>query len=153
MAIADRSEAGSWSIMPVAGDDYDEIVKVWREAGLSVRRSGRDARLAFVQQLSHFPDLYLKAVIDGRIVGVIFGTHDWRKGWINRLAVLPECRRRGVGAALLLAGDEAIRGHGIGIVSALIEADNRTSATFFEKMGYLADVPVIYYRKLDRADI
>ncbi|MCH8242860.1 MAG: site-specific integrase, partial [Planctomycetes bacterium] len=38
-------------------------------------------------------------------------------------------------------------------VTALIEADNRTSATFFEKMGYLADVPVIYYRKLDRADI
>ncbi len=153
MAIAGRSEECAWSIMPVAGIDYDEIVKVWREAGLSVRRSGRDARPAFVQQLSHFPDLYLKAVIYGRIVGVVFGTHDWRKGWINRLAVLPECRRRGVGAALLLACDEAIRGHGIGIVSALIEDDNRSSAGLFDKLGYLADVPVIYYRKLDRADI
>lgn len=153
MAIADRSEAGCWSIMPVAADDYDEIVKVWREAGLSVRRSGRDARSAFVQQLSHFPDLYLKAAIYGRIVGVVFGTHDWRKGWINRLAVLPEYRRRGVGAALVLACDAAIRGHGIGIVSAFIDEDNRASAAFFEKLGYLADVPVIYYRKLDRADI
>ena len=52
-----------------------------------------------------------------------------------------------------MACDEAIRGHGIGIVSALIEDDNRSSAGLFDKLGYLADVPVIYYRKLDRADI
>lgn len=154
MAVAKRGrESQIWSIMPIAGIDYDEIVKVWREAGLSVRRSGRDARPAFVQQLSQFPDQYLKAVTYGRIVGVVFGTHDWRKGWINRLGVLPEYRRRGVGTALVLACDKAIRGHGIGIVSALVDEGNRASAAFFEKMGYLADVPVMYYRKLDRADI
>ncbi len=52
MAVADRGESRSWSIIPVAAEDYDEIVKVWREAGLSVRRSGRDARSAFVHSPS-----------------------------------------------------------------------------------------------------
>lgn len=153
MAVVDRAESRNWSIVPVAADDYDEIVKVWGEAGLSVRRSGRDGPMAFVQQLSHFPDLYLKAVMGTRIVGVVFGTHDQRKGWINRLAVLPENRRSGMGAALIQACDRAIRSHGIGIVTALIDADNQASVALFEKLGYRADVPVIYLRKLDRADI
>ena len=78
-------------------DDYDEIAKVWGEAGLSVRRSGRDGPMAFVRQLSHFPDLYLKAVVGTRIVGVVFGTHDQRKGWIHYCLALRHQTLRSLG--------------------------------------------------------
>ena len=133
-------------------EDYVQIVELWRVSGLSVRLRGRENKPAFSRQLKRFPDLYLVATEGDRAVGAVLGSHDHRKGWINRLAVLPEYRRRGVGSALVSACDAAIRRYGIEIVAALIEPDNAVSAVVFEKLGYRADVPVRYYRKLSRSD-
>lgn len=143
----------SISIRPAVSEDYESIVRVWTEAGLSARLEGRDAREAFDRQLAAFPGLYLVAVDSAsadRIVGVVLGTHDGRKGWINRLAVVPSCRRRGIGAALVSACDQALRAAGMEIVAALIEPPNEASVRLFEGLGYRADVPVRYYRKLSR---
>ncbi len=140
------------SIRRVRPADYDGIVALWSAAGLFVRKDGRESEGAFLRQVEQFPDLYLAAVDGDRIVGVVFGTHDGRKGWINRLAMLPEYRRRGVAAALVTACDAAIRAHGIEIIAALIEPENKASIALFEGVGYRADVPVIYYRKLSRPD-
>jgi len=153
MDLSDNSGTLAWTILPVTTVDYDEIVHVWTEAGLSVRRRGRDTREAFAHQLAAFPGLYLKAVVGDRMVGVVFGTHDQRKGWINRVAVLPPYRRKGVAAALVRSCDRAIRAQGIGIVAALVEEENTASATLFAKLGYQADVPVTYFRKLDHPDV
>ena len=80
-------------------------------------------------------------------VGVVLGSHDERKGWINRLAVMPEYRRRGIALSLADACDAAIRADGIEIVAALVEVNNDSSAALLEKLGYAADIPVTYYRK------
>ena len=39
--------------------------------------------------------VFLAAELEGQIVGVVLGTHDGRKGWINRLAVTPESSASG----------------------------------------------------------
>lgn len=113
---------------------------------------GRESEGAFRRQIARFPDLYLAATDGDRIVGVVLGSHDHRKGWINRVAVLPEYQRRGVAASLVTACDEAIRAGGIEIVSALVEQGNNASYALFEKLGYQSDVPVRYYRKLSHPD-
>ena len=135
----------------VAGD-YDAVLDVWNKTGLHPRISGRDGRAAFEHQLKQFPGLYLVAEDQGRIVGVIIGTHDHRKGWINRLAVLPQYRRRGIGRTLAQACDDAIRAAGIEIVAALVEDGNDASMSLFRDLGYKTDVAVTYFRKLDRPD-
>ncbi|RME40602.1 MAG: GNAT family N-acetyltransferase [Planctomycetota bacterium] len=140
-------------IRPARADDYDAIVRCWEESGLSVRLRGRDARDAFLAQLEAFPTLYLVAEEAGRIVGTILGTHDRRKGWINRLAVIPSHRRRRIAARLVAACEEALRAEGIGIVSALVETDNHASAALFRRLDYRTDVEVIYFRKLFRPEV
>ena len=142
----------AWSIRCAREDDYEPIKSMWTITGLQARIRGRESRKAFLHQLKQFPDLYLVAVDGERIIGMVFGSHDHRKGWINRLAVLPEYRRRGVAAALVTTCDEAIRVQGIEIVAALVETPNTESARLFEKLGYRADVPVRYYRKLSHPD-
>ncbi len=132
--------------------DYDAILDVWNKTGLKPRVSGRDGRTAFEHQLTQFPGLYLVAEDGSRIIGVVMGTHDHRKGWINRLAVLPEYRRRGIGHALAKACDAAIRAGGIEIVAAFVEEGNEASMRLFRDLGYKSDVPVKYFRKLDRPD-
>ena len=153
MALTDRKKGTSPSIRRAKPEDYGEIVEVWRASGLSVRLQGRESEEAFRLQLDQFPDLYLLAIDGGRGVGVVRGSHDHRKGWINRLAVLPGYRRRGMASALMSACEAAIGTHGIEIAAALVESDNTASHAFFERLGYRADVPVRYYRKLSRPDV
>ncbi len=145
-----RHGALSLVIRRAKAEDYDQILVLWREAGTEVSGDGRDSRNAFSRQLGHFPDTYLVATDGGRIVGVVLGTHDWRKGWINRLAVLPEYRQGGLASKLVRACEEAIRGLGIEIVTALVEPANTASVKLFQKLGYRTDVPVRYFRKLSR---
>ncbi len=140
-------------IRHAAVQDYDALLDLWRAAGSDVEPAKRESREAFARQLAMFDGLYLVAeVVDeggGRIVGAVLGSHDGRKGWINRLAVDPEYQRRGIGAILVTAVDAAIRAHGITIVCALVESDNAASATLFRQLGYADNVPVIYFRKPD----
>jgi len=147
------SESRSWRLRPARPDDYDAIVTVWTRSGLPTSPRGRDRREAFLVQLAHFPTSYVVATVKEQIVGVVLGTHDARKGWINRLAVLPEYQRRGVAADLIRAAEAALRDEGIDIVAALVEPDNLPSAELFRRMGYLTDVEVLYFRKRAHPDV
>ena len=149
----EQPEKKAVAIRPARPDDYDEIVRLWQASGLAVSLRGRESREAFHRQLAVFPDLFLVATEGGRIVGSVLGTHDHRKGWINRLAVAPLSRRHGIAVALADACDAAIRAHGIDIVAALVEPENTASRALFERLGYVADVPVVYFRRRSHPDV
>ena len=136
-----------FTIRPATAGDYERLVALWTAAGVKLQTGGRERKSAFLRQIEQFADLYLVAGDGDELVGVVLGTHDGRKGWISRLAVHPGYQRRGVGAALVSACDAAIRAQGIEIVCALVETGNAASAALFEKLGFRADVPVLYYRK------
>ena len=90
-------------------DDYDALIALWKATGLPFKPKGRDSREDIERQIGLSCTIYRVAVLDRRIVGAILGSHDGRKGWINRLAVLPEYTRQGVAKALV-ADVEAILG-------------------------------------------
>jgi len=138
------------SIRPALADDYPAIVLVWRAAGLKPDLTARDSERAFLSQLARFASSYLVATEGDRIVGVVLGSHDERKGWINRLAVTPECQRRGIATALARECETALRAAGMPILAALVEPENAASRRVFEKLGYATDVEVTYFRKLGR---
>ena len=140
------------SIRRAVADDYAEIAAVWSSAGLEFSARGRDGEPAFRRQLEHFGDSYLVATDAARIIGVVLGSHDHRKGWINRLAVVPEYRRRGIAEKLVSACEDALRAQGIDIIATLVMPDNESSCSLFEKLGYRTDVPARYYRKLSRPE-
>ena len=137
----------SIDIRPMKLNDYAVVRDVWEAAGLSIRPQGRDTEQAVMEQLRHFPNTYLVAEHEGRVVGVVFGTHDFRKGWINRLAVHPEYQKRGIARRLIAACEQAFDKLGIGIFAALIEGGNEGSEALFRRVNYEKFEPISYYRK------
>jgi ribosomal protein S18 acetylase RimI-like enzyme len=134
-------------------EDYDTVVSLWRESGLPFRPRGRDRRERIAVEVNQHNAVFLVAESEGRIVGSIFGTHEGRKGWINRLAVLPAYRKRGIAARLVAGVEQRLEAQGIDIVACLIEEWNRESMVVFERLGYRRHTDVFYFSKRKSDDV
>ena len=133
-------------------EDYDGLIALWEASELPYRPRGRDQRDRIGRELEGDGAVFLAAEEDGVLIGAVLGTHDGRKGWINRLAVLPKHRGRGIGAALVGAVEERLLERGIEIMTCLIEDWNAESMAFFERIGYVAHPEVVYYSKRYSSD-
>ena len=127
--------------------DVAEIHRVWTGAGLHVYPKGRDAFEHLTGEIAAGTALLFGGFLDGTMVAVVLATHDGRKGWINRLAVLAEHRKRGYGQLLIRACETAFQEMGIGMSCALIEDWNDPSMALFQKEGYVLRRDILYFRK------
>jgi len=134
-------------------DHYEEMVELWLRANLSFRRRVRDSKDSIRAQMKANPDYFLGAFENNHIVGTVVVSSDLRRGWINRLAVDPEYRRRGVAAALIAEAEKTVRKRGLRIIAALVDNDNLASRRLFEKCGYVEHRGIIYFSKRDSGDV
>ncbi|MCI2424850.1 GNAT family N-acetyltransferase [Candidatus Acetothermia bacterium] len=128
-------------------DDYEALCALWKEAGLPFKPNGRDQQEKIAQQIESPCSIFLAAEQEGEFVGVILGTHDSRKGWINRLAVSPRYQQQGIATRLVSAVEEQLREQGIEIIAVLIEDWNKISLRLFERLGYMRHDDIVYYTK------
>lgn len=132
--------------------NYDEITTLWTRAGLPVRAEGRDAPDAFARQIASGQQRAIGVRADGQLVGVAVLTHDGRKGWINRLAIAPAYRRRGLARALVVEAERWFtQVLGLEIWAALIESDNTESLALFAALGFRRH-DIVYVSQRTRAE-
>ena len=127
-------------------DDYENVLRLWDEAEIHYRPKGRDSRKWIEKELKSGQAIFLVAEADARIVGVVLGTHDGRKGWINRLAVVKDARRQNIASKLVTAVEMRLNTIGIDVIACMIENENTISMKFFKKLGYIKS-PVEYFSK------
>lgn len=127
--------------------DYDPLIELWENAGLPHKPKGRDNKKNIARELNWRNAVFLVAEKNGRLIGSAFGTHDGRKGWINRVAVLPEYRRQGVATDLVREVEKRIKSKGIRIIACLVEEWNKESLKFFKNMGYICHRDIFYFTK------
>jgi ribosomal protein S18 acetylase RimI-like enzyme len=130
-------------------NDYEDMVKLWSRAKLPFKPNGRDNKESIAAQMKANPEFFLGAFEGSHLIGIVIISCDMRKGWINRLAVDPEYRLRGVAQALIAESEKILRNHGIRIVCALIEDYNVASKKLFKKLGYVEHHDIIYFSKRD----
>jgi ribosomal protein S18 acetylase RimI-like enzyme len=137
---------GTPTIRPLALADYDSLMALWQASGVrSLRPAGRDSRPSVARQLESGVQTILGLEAGDTLVGAVVATHDSRKGWINRLAVLPWMRRQGFARLLIDAAEAALRAQGIQVIAALIEDDNEASLALFRSAGYTESEPPVHY--------
>jgi N-acetylglutamate synthase len=132
--------------------DYDDILALWQRAGLPVRAEGRDAPAAFARQMASGLQRVIGLRVGDALVAVAVLTHDGRKGWINRLAVVPPYRHQGLARRLVTEAERWFAQEvGLEVWAALIERHNEGSLLLFEELGY-EQPEVVYVSKRTRND-
>jgi ribosomal protein S18 acetylase RimI-like enzyme len=134
-------------IRPLTTNDYDQIMQLYNKSGLHIRPHGRESEQAINKQIKANPEFLIGAFEESQLVGAVIASSDGRKGWINRLAVDPEFRRRGIARALVAEAEKILRKNGINVFCALVMDSNMASKGLFRKLGYEELEDVKYFSK------
>ncbi len=136
----------------LAAKDLRAVQSLWKEAGLPFHPDGRDSLERMEAELGDGRTFYLGAFDEERLIGVAIGTDEGRKGWINRVAVSPGHRRKGLAARLIAWCEKEFARRGRGLVCALVEDWNGTSLALMRKEGYVLRKDIFYLRKSLRGE-
>lgn len=133
-----------FSIRRMRPEDYGTVAAIWKAADLPHQPQGRDSEMRVREQLEKDISLYLVAESDGEVIGSLLVTHDFRKGWLNRLAVRPDRQGRGVASSLVRRAEKDLLARGVGIFAVQIHGHNLTSRRLFKKLGYDEHEDIVY---------
>ncbi len=134
-------------------DEYDILIELWKKAELPFRPLGRDSKENISKQIEQPNISFLFVEIEDKIIGSIIISHDGRKGWINRVTILPEYRNLGIASYLIDDAEKRLKEIGIKIVASLIEDWNLKSLKLFDKLGYIRHSDIIYFTKRESAEV
>ena len=134
-------------------EDYDAIIDIWDMAGLPFKPLGRDSKDEIIRQIELDPDMFLGAFLDHQMVGMIMGSYDSRKGWLNRLAVIPEHQGKGIAQNLVEEMEKRLKAKGFRIIATLIEDGHEVSMALFKKAGYIVHNDITYLTKREDSDV
>jgi ribosomal protein S18 acetylase RimI-like enzyme len=117
------------------GEHRDQVVDLWtREFGYPDPRNAPG--LVVDKKLAVGDGLFLVALVEGRVAGTVMAGYDGHRGWIYSMAVLPECRRMGVGTRLLEHAERGLRERGCVKINLQILDGNEGARGFYLASGY-----------------
>ena len=146
------SDPNQITLHDLGTEEYDELLALWERAGLPVRPEGRDAPDQFARQMADRRQRVVGLRASAKLIAAVVLTHDGRKGWLNRLAVDPAYRRRGLAGRLIAEAERWFtEDQGLEIWAALIEGENQDSQALFAALEYQRH-DVVYVSKRTRPE-
>ena len=121
-------------IRAAAPEDLDAVLAFWKTAAEGTSIS--DDRDGVERLVSRDPEALILAELDGELVGTVIAGFDGWRCHLYRLAVHPERRRRGIGAALLTAAEERFVRLGGRRGDAMVLVRNETAQHAWRAAGY-----------------
>lgn len=113
---------------------YDEVIQLWRNAGLGV--SSSDSKGEVEKMLNRNPDLFLIGTLKDKVVAVVMGAFDGRRGYVHHLAIDPTYQRQGYGTKIITKLNETFRQKGIHKIHLFIEKHNKEVIDFYKNLGW-----------------
>lgn len=116
--------------------DYEAVFDLWVNTDGMGLRSLDDSREGVAAFLKRNPETCFVALDGERLQGVILCGHDGRRGYIYHTVVRADCRRQGVGTALVEAAVSALRSEGITRVCLNVMETNEAGKAFWLRRGW-----------------
>jgi ribosomal protein S18 acetylase RimI-like enzyme len=115
-------------------ESYDDIISIWRKTGISI--GSTDTKEEIKRILDKNPQLFLVGKINQKIIGVVVGGFDGRRGYVHHLAVDPDYQKRGYGTRIMDELNLRFRKLGVHKVHLFIEKYNKEVVNFYQKLGW-----------------
>ena len=124
-------------IRPFHAADEPAVIALWERCKLT--RSWNDPHKDIGRKLGVQRELFLVGAESGVIVAAVMAGYDGHRGSVNYLAVDPQHRRRGHGAALMRRIEEILTQRGCPKVNLAVRTTNPEVIAFYRKLGYAPD--------------
>lgn len=134
-------------------NDYNAVVELWKLSNLPIKDKGRDRSEKIQEELKHGIAHFILAEFESQLIGTVLITHDGRKGWINRLAIHPDYRNKGIAKLVVQKAEDYLHQIGIEIIACLIEDYNQESLEVFQKLGYIEFQNMHYLTKKKHPEV
>ncbi|WP_281168499.1 GNAT family acetyltransferase [Pleomorphomonas oryzae] len=131
----------------MVGDEREQVIALWSRCGLTRPWNDPEADMALAEASENATVLVARA--DGRIVGAAMTGHDGHRGALYYLGVDPDCRRGGIGKALVRAAEVWCKTRGAPKLNLLVRNENQAVLAFYAALGYLPTNSISLYRTLD----
>lgn len=118
--------------------DRDGVVALWRSVWPNPRPHN-DPGADIDRMISVSPDLFVVAEVENSVGGTVMAGWDGQRGWIYRLAVRPELRRRGIGSLLMGDVEDRLASRGCHKVNLQLRPDDKTAVAFYEALGFAVE--------------
>lgn len=135
------------AVVPAAAADRDQVVALWRAAGLT--RPWNDPRADFDLALANSTSTILLAYDGANLIGSVMVGFDGHRGWVYCLASDPARRGQGIGRELMGAAEGWLRVQGCPKIQSMVRGDNVEARGFYAALGYERQDVVTIGRWLD----
>ena len=115
----------------------EAVVDLWKKCGLVV--PWNDPVEDIQRKLDFQPDLFLVALLDGRLISSVMIGYEGHRGWMNYLAVLPEHQGQGYGRKLVERSIEELKKLGCLKLNVQVRESNKKVIEFYERLGFRDD--------------
>lgn len=126
-------------------EDYPAVKALWQSIRGFGIRSIDDSKEGVGRFLMRNPGVSVVAEQDGEIVGAILCGHDGRRGCLYHVCVRKECRRQGIGKAMVVFCMEALKKEQINKVSLIAFTKNDVGNAFWKEIGWTKREDLNYY--------
>jgi ribosomal protein S18 acetylase RimI-like enzyme len=133
-------------IRPFVEGDQDRVIELWDRCGLL--RPWNDPRKDIARKLKVQRELFLVGEIEGRVVAAMMVGYEGHRGWVNYLAVDPECRRLGLGREMMAEAESRLKALGCPKIQLQVRRDNAEAVAFYRRLGYAEDAVVNLGKRL-----
>ena len=138
-------EEKQFEIRKMTIEDYDGLYALWMTIKGFGIRSVDDSREGVEIFLKRNPDTSVVAIADGQIVGGILCGHDGRRGCLYHVCVREDCRRLGIGKAMVVYCMNALKAEKINKVSLIAFTKNDVGNAFWNTIGWTKRLDLNYY--------
>jgi len=135
---------------------YHEIFDLWKRSGLEL--SSSDTRDEIARMLKRNPDLFLIGKENEKVIAVVMGAFDGRRGYVHHLAIDPDYQKKRYGKMLMEELIEKFYIKKVHKVHLAIEKSNKEVVDFYRKLGWkvrddLIMMSIVPDKSLYRRDI
>lgn len=135
-----------FTIRAMTPEDYEGLRALWMTIRGFGIRSLDDSREGVERFLTRNPGISVVAVSEeGVIVGGILCGHDGRRGCLYHVCVREDCRRLGIGKAMVVFCMNALGAEGINKVSLIAFTRNDIGNAFWRQIGWTRREDLNYY--------